>query len=206
MEININKKNEILKVAGECFSRYGYEKTTLDDIAKLVGLNRCSIYYYYKNKESIYSEIISIEAKNFMERIKNKIIGINDCKQKIITFLKDRFKYIKETIILHQLSEETTIKFKNMFINLIKISREMEIEYLSEILQQGILNNEIKAFDDTKRIAALLIGIAESIKFRSLNNCGCDFSKELDISFIENEIDFAVLLFFDGLKKSVEKT
>ena len=32
-----DKKAEIQKAASECFARYGYEKTTLDDIGRLVG-------------------------------------------------------------------------------------------------------------------------------------------------------------------------
>ena len=52
------KKQEILKAASECFARFGYEKTTLDDIGKMVGLNKASLYYYYKNKEDIFAEVV----------------------------------------------------------------------------------------------------------------------------------------------------
>lgn len=200
METNPTKKNDILKVAGECFSRYGYEKTTLDDIGKLVGLNRASLYYYYKNKESIYSEIIFIEAKNFMGKIKNKILLVESCKEKLLTYLTERFKYFKETIVLHQLSEQTAVKFKDMFFNLIKNARAMEIEYLSTILEKGIENNEIKSCD-TKKVAYNLIVIAESVKQMACQNENCDFSKELDFSVIKKEIDFTISIFFDGLKK-----
>ena len=42
-----DKREQILKAAAECLSQYGYEKTTLSDIGKLVGLNKASLYYYY---------------------------------------------------------------------------------------------------------------------------------------------------------------
>ena len=58
-----DKKESILKAANICFSKYGYEKTTMDDIGKLAGLNKASLYYYYKNKESIYCEVVFLEAE-----------------------------------------------------------------------------------------------------------------------------------------------
>jgi len=52
---NGNKKDQnrenILKIAREIFSKYGYKKTTLDDIANAVRKGKSSLYYYFKSKE-----------------------------------------------------------------------------------------------------------------------------------------------------------
>jgi len=42
-----DRKREILAAAGKCFVQYGYEKTTLDDIAAIVGINKASFYYSF---------------------------------------------------------------------------------------------------------------------------------------------------------------
>jgi AcrR family transcriptional regulator len=63
------KKKEILKAASDCFARYGYEKTTLDDIGKMVGLNKASLYYYYKNKEAIFSEVVFEETEALFQAL-----------------------------------------------------------------------------------------------------------------------------------------
>ena len=55
------KRKKIIQAAGDCFARFGYEKTTMDDIGKKVGLNKASLYYYYKDKESIYTEVVYVE-------------------------------------------------------------------------------------------------------------------------------------------------
>ena len=39
-----DKRQMILEAAGECFDRFGYNKTTLKDIGERVGLNKASIY------------------------------------------------------------------------------------------------------------------------------------------------------------------
>ena len=42
------RKEAILDVAREMFTKVGYEKTTLDKIGKAVGLSKQSLYYYVK--------------------------------------------------------------------------------------------------------------------------------------------------------------
>jgi AcrR family transcriptional regulator len=37
-----DKKLKVLKAESDCFGGYGYERTTSDDIGKLVGLNKAS--------------------------------------------------------------------------------------------------------------------------------------------------------------------
>jgi len=56
------RRQEILQRATECFDRKGYANTTLDDIAKAVGIKREGIYYYFKNRAQILLEIIEPQS------------------------------------------------------------------------------------------------------------------------------------------------
>lgn len=40
------RREEIFEAAGRIFARYGFGKTTLDDIAASVGVKKTSLYYY----------------------------------------------------------------------------------------------------------------------------------------------------------------
>jgi len=51
------RRAEILEAAKSCFLRYGYGKTSLDDIAKEAGLSRPLLYRKYANKEAIFSAV-----------------------------------------------------------------------------------------------------------------------------------------------------
>lgn len=56
------RRQEILQRATECFDRKGYANTTLDDIAKAVGIKREGIYYYFKNRAQILLNIIEPQS------------------------------------------------------------------------------------------------------------------------------------------------
>ncbi len=48
------RRLQILKEARWCFLNFGYDKTSLEDIAKRAGLSRTLLYKTFKNKEEIY--------------------------------------------------------------------------------------------------------------------------------------------------------
>lgn len=50
------KRNALLKEAARAFSSYGYHATSLDDVAKTLGVTKPALYYYVKNKQEILFE------------------------------------------------------------------------------------------------------------------------------------------------------
>jgi AcrR family transcriptional regulator len=105
-----DRKKDILAAAGKCFVKFGYDKTTLDDIAGQVGINKASFYYYFKNKEAIFIDLIIREADEFIKAVKNKVDSVSGCREKILAWIKESFRYNESNSILHQLSIESLKK------------------------------------------------------------------------------------------------
>jgi len=51
-------KEKIITKARELFSKKGFDATTVDDIAQASDVNKALIYYYFKNKSGLYSEVM----------------------------------------------------------------------------------------------------------------------------------------------------
>ena len=51
------RQKAILASAFQAFSKYGFRKTSMDDIAKGAGMSRPAVYLHYKNKEAIVREL-----------------------------------------------------------------------------------------------------------------------------------------------------
>ena len=49
-----DKRTSILASAEIQFSRYGFRRTSMDDIARETGISRASLYSYFENKEDIF--------------------------------------------------------------------------------------------------------------------------------------------------------
>ncbi len=49
-----DRQDMILDAAFHAFATYGYRRTTMDDIARGVGLSRSALYLHYRNKEDVF--------------------------------------------------------------------------------------------------------------------------------------------------------
>ena len=52
-------RDQIVEAAGEHFSHYGYEKTTVSDLAKSIGFSKAYIYKFFDSKQAIGEAICS---------------------------------------------------------------------------------------------------------------------------------------------------
>lgn len=58
-----NVRIQIVEAAAEYFSRYGYEKTTVSDLAKKIGFSKAYIYKFFPSKQAI-GEVICANTLN----------------------------------------------------------------------------------------------------------------------------------------------
>lgn len=50
-------RQRILAAARECFSKYGYSKTTNKDIAQAADITTGAIYHYFESKQALFAEV-----------------------------------------------------------------------------------------------------------------------------------------------------
>jgi TetR/AcrR family transcriptional regulator, cholesterol catabolism regulator len=53
------RKDQIFSVGARLFAQQGYERTSLQEVAELLGLTKPALYYYYHSKEQLLYEIMS---------------------------------------------------------------------------------------------------------------------------------------------------
>jgi len=64
-----NTKDIIINVANRLFSRFGFHKTSMDEIAKVARKAKGSLYYHFASKEELFREVISKEMMNLKSQL-----------------------------------------------------------------------------------------------------------------------------------------
>ena len=54
------RRREILMAALAAFSEKGYDKTTVEDIVRASGLSKGTLYWYFTNKEAIFTALVGM--------------------------------------------------------------------------------------------------------------------------------------------------
>lgn len=60
-DTEIDRRGQVLTVALTVFGRYGFRKTSMDDVAKAAGISRQGLYLYFSTKEALFREAVKQE-------------------------------------------------------------------------------------------------------------------------------------------------
>ena len=160
----MDKKGLILNKAKELIGRLGFKKTTMDDIAKAIGMGKASIYYYFSSKEDILREIIESEGQKLREMIEKEVGKGKNAKDKLRRYAITRFKFLRKLGIYY-----TTIK-DELYRNLDFIEKErhkfdaFDFGVIKSILDEGVKSGEFKPID-TEYYAHLLLVAIRGLEF-----------------------------------------
>lgn len=193
-------KEKIGKSAMQCFIKFGLDKTTLDDIAKSVGLNKASLYYYYRNKEDIFVDAALKEGEDYILALQEKVLKKRGIENQVWYYMQSRFIYYKNVLNMNRVSVDTLNKLLPRFFELYEALMKREIHFLSLLIKDAVANGELAATNPIK-IASVLISISDALKHSVEQQAILKMKDELDYTQSLDDMKFLVSLIFKGLKK-----
>lgn len=196
----LDKKTAILEAASRCFARYGFEKTTINDIGRSVGLNKASLYYYYKSKEAIFTEVIFREREVYLKSLQNRVDQEKGIRNKIMAYMLGRYRFVLDYLNLQNLSSESLNRVKPFFCDLYQSVIDRELDFVRNLITQGIGDKQLKKCD-AARVAANLITLCDAIKQRQCDSNEMQADRGYDNQSVEDDIAFACKLILDGITR-----
>jgi len=200
----MSKKEEVKKKIGksamECFAKFGLDKTTLEDIAKAVGLNKTSLYYYYKSKEDIFIEVALEEGENYIHSLQNATVEKEGIENRTAFYLESRFNYYKNVLNMNRVSVESMGKLLPRFFELYDALMIREKAFLTQLLEEAVKEGELE-LKDPKNTASVLINFSNALKHSVEQQAILKQEPEIDYSQSLQDTKFLVSLIFKGIKK-----
>lgn len=138
---------EILASAARLFFEKGYHATTIEDVARDVGILKGSLYYYIDSKEDLLYELLMGDILRGVAFIENRLAGIADPVEKMRRALEGHIEYIIQNrvrvgLFLHEFDTlggrrnlrvlEVMQRYQNRFVEIVKegqdagVFREMD--------------------------------------------------------------------------------
>ena len=77
---NRDREERILRAASNLIAHYGYDKTTVSDIAREAGISKGAVYLHFASKEDLFEALLRNEivdySQRWVERIKQTPMGV----------------------------------------------------------------------------------------------------------------------------------
>ena len=188
-------KYKIVGIASDVFSRFGFKKATMEDIAKAAGMGKSSIYYYFKSKEEIFEAVVKKEAYALSLELEKKVINVHDSpKDKIRNYTIIRMKYLKEMVNFYE-------ALKNDYLGNLAFTERIRRKYDKEeqetirnILEEGV-NQSIFNIQNTKFAALAFVTFLKGLETTMI------IDQELEMKSLEKNLDDILHILFYGMVK-----
>ncbi len=157
---NDGMRSTIIKAAKELFAKFGYKKTTMEDIAIALRKGKSSLYYYFKNKEEIFQAVVESEEEVLFSKLNEIVQSSVEPRAKFTDYVMTRMETIlKLDNYIKAMKDEMQASYE--FMNRLKShSEKQEALLLTRIFEEGTSSNTFQI----KNIPMAAVAIATSLK------------------------------------------
>ena len=160
-----NTKESILGVANKLFSRFGFHKTTMDEIAKIARKAKGSLYYHFASKEDLFREVVSIEMANLKNQL-SFIVNNPDLNssEKVKKYLVKRMEILNSAANYHETLKADFFEHFHFIDDLRTELDAWEKENLKKLILQGVERGEFAIIGDIDVLLDVFIMVIKGLE------------------------------------------
>lgn len=189
-------RDAILDAAGILLGRFGFHKTTMDDLAREAGVARRTLYLHFRSKDEIFLARIDRVVGRLLVEMRAIAASVAPPEERMRQLLQKRVLYRFDTVrgytqsldeIFQALRQPYLERRENYFV--------AEAAVLAEVLEEGRARGEFY-FDDARETARALISSTSGLMPYSLSPKELGSRRE-----IERQTARITELVIEGLRK-----
>lgn len=183
-------KGKFLEEAAKHFARNGFEASNINEIALGAGYAKGTIYNYFRSKEELFGEVISMAAKRTVERFRSAPVhqsvrnSLQELAQADVSVLREEESFMKV------LASEAMNPISENYDLIITHLGEFTL-VISGLIERGIENGEIRSDKPAAQLALVFLGLLTLLYVQRWKSARMWPS-------LEEIPDLVVTLFLDG--------
>ncbi len=190
-----NTRDAILDAAGVLLGRYGYHKTTMDDLATEAGIARRTLYLHFRCKDDIFLARIDRVVERLLAEERRVAGGEGDALERLQRLIVLRVQYRLDVVKDYTKSlDEIFAALRAPYLERRASWSSAEAAVLSRVLEQG-REQGLMAFEDANETARALIAATNALIPYSLSTKELGSRRE-----IERTLARVVDLLVNGLR------
>jgi AcrR family transcriptional regulator len=165
------RREEILKSSLELFREEGFEKITVESIAKKAGIAKGSFYNYFKSKEDAYEAVVSCVASQTLTLIKEILDSSGSPKERLLRYIDWTFELAEkqEKSLSRVLSPDTNKVQQKIYLAALDEATSQMIPIFTKLFEEGIAKGDFD-LPDASYTAAFLLGAFRGVHSQFYKN------------------------------------
>jgi AcrR family transcriptional regulator len=157
---NTTKKEIIIEKAAKLFREKGFGAASMRDIAETVGVEAASLYNHIQSKSEILQAICFRVANEFISHLENVERNAEPILKKMETIIRFHIRMMLEQYEYVYISDHEWRHLPEPYLSNFLNQRRSYRKRLGDLLEEGILKNEMKAIDPYVAVLTILSAIS----------------------------------------------
>ncbi|MCU6707769.1 TetR/AcrR family transcriptional regulator [Paenibacillus sp. J5C_2022] len=155
-------KNKIIDAAIKLFSKLGYHRTSMDDIAAEANVAKGTLYYHFSGKGELFETIVTNGISMLQSEVQNVLREDQSAEQQVRLIVQKHIElFLRYNELIHIISNELTNGIEPDILERLGKLKADYITFLSGILLMGYEDGVLNKFN-SEWIAAGLLGLIET--------------------------------------------
>jgi len=181
-------REKIVAAARTLITRYGFFKTTIEDIAKSLHVGKSALYYYFKDKDEIIKAMLAEDIGKIKDQILQILAATEAPQDKLKKYSVIRMTFFKEYATVYSVLKDEYMLHFAYIQKIRKEYDEFEASLIREIMAEGVKKGIFSIKD---------IDLTSLTVFAAIKGMEYDWANRFDVASIEKNINamFEILLF-----------
>jgi AcrR family transcriptional regulator len=194
-DVAAERKDQIVRATVDCITKYGYHNFSMQDVARVAGVSKGIIHYYFLNKDELMMSVLDKVAGDIERVLASEMQSIKDPGRKLEVFVDVCFDIVRSTKEYYQVNMDfwTQINQKEEVRKVIARHYAKFRDSAAAVIKEGITAGVFRAVEP-REYASYVVAVIDGLSLQWL--------------FDETVFDYdgiikkACRLLLDGLRKS----
>ena len=147
------------------FSHLGFERASMDDIAKEAGVSKGALYLYYKSKNAIIAKLLQLFFDQALKQVKLLAAGEGSVTEQLLAFTRVLTREMDRMAAMQPIS----LQFYAIAARHATIRQHLRAYFadyralMEEVIQRGIAQGELRADISPAETAVTLTALLEGL-------------------------------------------
>lgn len=157
------RKSEIVAAAAEIFYVKGYEATSMQDVADVVGILKGSLYHYINTKEDLLFEVIQQFHQEALQNLSRWKASEAGALTKLRVFVEDQVAHNARSLFMAATFYREFRSLNDERHDLIVAERDIYDNFVRDLIAEGQREGKICSDVDPKVSAIAILGMINSL-------------------------------------------
>jgi AcrR family transcriptional regulator len=194
---NCDKLNAILDAAQRRFGMYGFEKTSVSEIAADLSMSKASIYYYFSDKSGLFMAVVDREHSEFVRMVEQECEPLTDPADMLRAYVKVNVDFFRKLLNLTRVKHAEMMHNKEIHQMICQL-RQNEQAILEKVLAAGAARG-IFRIADVKEMSELFLDLQRGLRRMILGKKDVFYLNDEEFNGLVKKAEIFTEIFIKGI-------